>query len=385
MYIWVIIYITNILDNFKGLGVRKDFIKALDGLNITKPTEVQILSIPLLLSAKTDLVVQAQTGTGKTAAFGLPLLQGTDSSRSEIQGLILCPTRELGQQIAKQLFRFTKFSDPIFTEAVYGGEKIDRQISSLRRPTHIVVATPGRLIDLLKRKALSLKKVKTVILDEADEMLSMGFQKELNQILDFMSKDTNKWLFSATMPHSIKEIIKNHLSSDAQRVETSGKTRVNQNIQHKYFVCDEDEKLHTLMKFVNSQHKKRGIIFCRTKRATQHLAKQLIAKNVSVDAIHGDLQQKEREKVLRAFKKENLQIIVATDIAARGLDIEALSYVAHYQLPESEEYYTHRSGRTARAGREGVSMAFVTTNERNKLMDYEKSLSISFERIWDQN
>ena len=375
--------IISILDTFKKLGVHKDFVKALDGLNITKPTEIQNLTIPMLLNTKTDLVGQAQTGTGKTAAFGLPLLQSVDASRGEIQGLILCPTRELGQQIAKQLFRFTKFSDRIFTEAVYGGEKIDRQISSLRRPTHIVVATPGRLIDLLKRKALSLNKVQTVILDEADEMLSMGFQKELNQILDFLPENTNKWLFSATMPHAIREIIKEHLASDAPRIETSGKTKVNKNIHHKYFVCDEDEKLHILIKFLKSQHKNRGIIFCRTKKATQNLAKQLISKNIAVDAIHGDLQQKEREKVLRAFKKENLQIIVATDIAARGLDIEALSYVAHFQLPESEEYYTHRSGRTARAGREGVSMAFVTAIERNKLIEYENSLGISFERTWE--
>jgi ATP-dependent RNA helicase DeaD len=369
------------LKTFKELGVHKDFVKALDGLNITKPTEIQNLAIPLLLNSQTDLVGQAQTGTGKTAAFGLPLLQSVDASRKEIQALILCPTRELGQQIAKSLFRFTKFSDRIFTEAVYGGEKIDCQIGALRRPTHIVVATPGRLIDLLKRKALSLDKVKTVVLDEADEMLSMGFKKELNQILDFVPQNANKWLFSATMPHAIREIIKEHLAADAPKIETSGKTRVNENIQHKYFVCDDEEKLHVLIQFIKSQHKNRGIVFCRTKKATQVLAKQLIAKNISTDAIHGDLYQKEREKVLRAFKKENLQLIVATDIAARGLDIEALSYVVHYQLPESEEYYTNRSGRTARAGRQGESMALVTASERKKLIEYEKTLGISFERI----
>jgi len=369
------------LKRFKDLGVHKDFVKALEGLNITTPSEIQNLAIPILLNGKTDLVGQAQTGTGKTAAFGLPLLQSIDVSRSEIQGLILCPTRELGQQIAKALFRFTKYSDKIFTEAVYGGEKIDRQIGALRRPTHIVVATPGRLIDLLKRKALSLDNVKTVILDEADEMLSMGFKKELNQILSFVPKDANKWLFSATMPHTIREMIKEHLSIDAPKVETSGKTLVNENIQHKYFVCDEDEKLHVLMQFIKSQHRDRGIVFCRTKKATQHLAKQLIAKNIATDAIHGDLYQKERDKVMRAFKKENLQLIVATDIAARGLDIDALSYVVHYQLPESEEYYTHRSGRTARAGNSGLSMAFVTAFERMKLMEYENTLGISFERV----
>ena len=369
------------MNSFKELGIQKDFVQALEGLNITKPSEIQNLAIPLLLATKTDLIAQAQTGTGKTAAFGLPLLQMVDAERKEIQAIVLCPTRELGQQIAKQLFRFTKFSDKIFTEAVYGGEKIDRQISALRRPTHIVVATPGRLIDLLKRKALSLSKVQTVVLDEADEMLSMGFKKELNQILEFVPEDANKWLFSATMPHAIKEIISEHLAADAPRIETSGKSRVNENIQHKYFVCDDDEKLHVLLQFLKTQHKNRGIVFCKTKKATQNLAKQLIAKNISTDAIHGDLYQKERDKVMRAFKNENLQLIVATDIAARGLDISELAYVVHYELPESEEYYTHRSGRTARAGREGLSMAFVNTFERKKLLTYEQSLNIAFERV----
>lgn len=369
------------MKSFKELGIHKDFVRALDGLNISMPSEIQSLCIPVLLSAPTDFIGRAQTGSGKTAAFGLPLLHSIEVSRNEIQGLVLCPTRELGQQIAKTFFRFTKFSDKIYTEAVYGGEKIDRQIGALRRPTHIVVATPGRLIDLLKRKALSLDKVKTVILDEADEMLSMGFKKELNQILSFVPQEANKWLFSATMPHDIREMIKEHLSNDAYRIETSGKTQVNENIQHKYFVCDEEEKLHVLLQFIKSNYKERGIIFCRTKKATQHLAKQLIAKNIKTDAIHGDLYQKERDKVLRAFKKEKLQLIVATDIAARGLDIDALSYVVHYQLPESDEYYTHRSGRTARAGNSGISMAFVTAFERKKLLEYENSLGISFERL----
>jgi ATP-dependent RNA helicase DeaD len=370
------------LETFRELGVQKVFIKALDELSIKQPTEIQKLVIPLLLlNSQTDLIGQAQTGTGKTAAYGLPMLQGIDVSVKEVQGLVLCPTRELGQQIAKQLFRFTKYSDRIFTEAVYGGEKIEKQIGSLRRTTHIIVATPGRLIDLLKRKALKLDKVKNIVLDEADEMLSMGFQKELNQILDFVPNGANKWLFSATMPQSIKEMIKEHLTSNATKVETLGKIKVNENIQHKYFVCDEEEKLHVLIKYVRSQQRNRGIIFCRTKKATKHLAKQLISKNIAVDAIHGDLYQKDREKVLRAFKNEKLQFIVATDIAARGLDIDALSFVVHYQMPESEEYYTHRSGRTARAGREGVSMAFVNALERKKIVEYENNLGISFHRI----
>ena len=371
------------MKTFKELGVHEDFIKALQGLRITNPTEIQELTIPILLNSNTDLVAQAQTGTGKTAAFGLPLLQKIDVSLNHIQGLILCPTRELAQQIAKQLFRFTKFSDRIFTESVYGGEKIDRQINALLRPTHIVVATPGRLIDLSKKKAIKIDKVRTVILDEGDEMLSMGFQKELNQILELIPKDSHKWLFSATMPHSIGEIIKNHLTHNAPTIKTTGKIKVNKNIHHQYFICDKHEKLHQLINFIKSQKKQRGIIFCRTKKSAHHLAQQLIAKNIATDSIHGDLYQKEREKVLRAFKNEKLQLIVATDIAARGLDIEALSYVIHFQLPESIEYYTHRSGRTARGGREGISIAFINTHERNKLTEYEKILGIKFERIWN--
>jgi len=312
------------LENFEALGIGRDYIKGLNELGIFVPTEIQNIVIPLLLKTDTDLVGQAQTGTGKTAAYGLPLLQRINVNRKVVQGLILCPTRELGQQIAKQLFRFTKYTDKIFTESVYGGAPIDRQISALRRPTHIVVATPGRLIDLVKREAVDLKEVKTVILDEADEMLSMGFKKELEQILSYVSNAENKWLFSATMPHGIKQIVNTHLSPNAHRIDVSAKAVVNKNIDHQYYVCDESEKLNALIKFLKSQGEEMGMVFCRTKAATQKLTKQLIAKNIAADAIHGDLLQKEREKAMRAFKKSRLQILVATDIAARGIDVADL-------------------------------------------------------------
>lgn len=370
-----------VLKNFQELGIRDEFIKGLADLNIVEPTDIQRKVIPLLLSGTSDMVAQAQTGTGKTAAYGLPLLHQMDANLSAVQGLILCPTRELGKQVAKQLFKFTKYSEKIFTEAVYGGEHIDRQIVALKRPTHVIVATPGRLIDLVKRKAVDLNAVKTIILDEADEMLSMGFKKELDEILSFLPNAENKWLFSATIPNGIQEIISKHLADDAERVKINPENIVNKKISHQYLICDESSKLHALHMFLKSEHKNRGVIFCRTKAATQKLAKQLIAKNIATEALHGDLLQKERDKVMRAFKNESLQMIVATDVAARGIDIPGLTFVAHYQLPESDEYYTHRSGRTARAGKEGVSMVFVDSSEVKTLRNYERILGIKFHAI----
>jgi len=369
------------MENFKALGVKADFIKGLNDLGIISPTEIQKLVIPLLLDGNTDLVGQAQTGTGKTAAFGLPLLHKIDPKKDYVQGLILCPTRELGQQVAKQLFRYTKYSDKIFTESVYGGEKIDKQIANLKRTTHIIVATPGRLIDLVNRKAVDLSNVKTVILDEADEMLSMGFKKELDKILIFLPEAQSKWLFSATMPQEIKQIVNEHMSTSAHRVTVIGSNLVNSKIEHKFVHCEDTEKFHVLLQFLNSVKGQRGIVFCRTRNTAKKLASQLIAKNVAADAIHGDLLQKERDKVMRAFKNEKLSIIVATDIAARGIDVADLTFVVHFQLPDQEEYYTHRSGRTARAGKEGVSLVLANGYDVRTISKYVKNLKISFFKV----
>jgi len=369
------------LKSFSELGIRPEFIKGLDELGILTPFEIQEQVIPVLLNNTTDLVGQAQTGMGKTAAYGLPLLERIEPKLSKVQGLILVPTRELGQQVAKQLFKFTKYSEKIFTEAVFGGPQIEKQISRLRRPTHIVVATPGRLIDLVRRKAVDISAVKTIILDEADEMLSMGFKNQLDEILTSLSSAESKWLFSATMPDGIKQIVNQHLNPGAHRIEISGKNVVNKHIEHKFLICQEVDKLHILIQFLKSQKENRGLIFCKTKAATDKLAKQLIAKNVSAAAIHGDLLQKDRDKVMRAFKKENVQFLVATDLAARGIDIKALSFVVHYQLPDKEEYYTHRSGRTARAGTDGISLALVTSPEIKQIRYFEKALGIHFNQI----
>lgn len=366
---------------FKELGVSADYIKALKENNIEVPTEIQEKAIPFLLSVGTDFIGQAQTGTGKTAAFGLPLLHRVDSRKPHVQALILAPTRELGQQIAKQLFRFTKYADKIFTEAVYGGEKIDKQISALKRPTQIVVATPGRLLDLLQQKAIDLSHIHTIVLDEADEMLSMGFKKELDAILAKTSGNRNTWLFSATMPPEIKQIISTYMAPDAHRVTVGKDEVVNAAIAHQYMICDAPQKLNCLIDFLKEQGDNRGIIFCRTKAAADTLTKQLQSKNFPAAAIHGDLMQKERDKVMRAFKNHKVQMLIATDISARGIDVENLAYVVHYQLPDQLDYYTHRSGRTARAGKKGVSLSIVDSKEVRRIKEIERSLNISIKEI----
>jgi len=365
------------LETFSDLGVSNTFLKALEELNIFKPTEIQIKAIPFLIAKGTDFIGQAQTGTGKTAAFGLPILQAINPDDSHVQALILAPTRELGQQIAKQLFKFTKyFGKKIFIESVYGGARIDTQISALRRPTHIVVATPGRLVDLLQQKAIDLSSIKTIVLDEADEMLSMGFKKDLDTILRFTDGKRYTWLFSATMPPAIKAIIKDYMSNDAMRVVINKHDVINSDIEHKYIVCEKEKKSEILFSFLKAQGENRGLIFCRTKADTQNVAKQLIARNINAESLNGDMLQKERDKVMRAFKNSKLQILVATDLAARGIDVKELAYVVHYSLPESTEYYTHRSGRTGRAGNKGLSFILITSREQATLKRIERELGI---------
>lgn len=371
------------LATFAALGIKEAFIKALIENNIETPSEIQQKVIPIVLDQKTDLVAQAQTGTGKTAAFGLPLLQSVDPKNPKIQALVLAPTRELCQQIAKQLFKFTKHSEKIFTNAVFGGANIDEQVRSLQRPTQILVATPGRLIDLLERKALELTHIQTIVLDEADEMLSMGFKKELDTILQQTNGHRNVWLFSATMPKGIKEIVDSYLSPKAPNITVDSKNVVNKGIEHLFVLCEDPAKLKTLLSFLASQGSNRGVIFCRTKSGAQTLAQQLKSKNILADAIHGDLMQKERDKVMRAFKNESLQILIATDLAARGIDVEGLSYVVHYNLPDQIEYYTHRSGRTARAGKKGISLIFANSKEVPRIKEIEKTLKISIQRVKD--
>ncbi len=367
--------------SFIKLGVSKEIDKGLKELGIYIPTKIQEAAIPVLSTERIDFIGQAQTGKGKTAAFGLPLLSKIDPQKDHIQALILAPTRELGQQIAKQLFKFTKYTDKVFTEAVYGGEKIDIQIARLNRPTQIVVATPGRLIDLMNRKALDISKIETLVLDEADEMLSMGFKEELTAILKESKNNRNIWLFSATIPSDLNEIIEKFVSKDALRVSVDKSEAVNTGIEHQYVTGDDNSKLDTLAYFLKSQDNNRGIIFTRTKSAAKLLSKQLAAKNYEVGLLEGDMLQKDRDKVMRAFKKKNLRLLVATDVAARGIDVDNLAFVIHYQLPDQIEYYTHRSGRTARAGKTGISLVLVNQTEQKRIWELEKDLKIKFLKI----
>lgn len=367
--------------NFKELGVEDYIIKALTEINICEPTEIQEKAIPFLLNYNSDFIGQAQTGTGKTATFGIPILQKIDSQNPNVQALILAPTRELCQQISKQIFKFTKYTTGVYTQAVYGGEKIEIQLKGLSRPTQIIVATPGRLIDILERGGVSLKNVNTVVLDEADEMLKMGFKKDVEFILNKTHKNSFTWLFSATLPEELELIISNYLSEDAKRVQVSKKKNINTNIEHQYFICPPKEKFNYLVHFLKTQPKNSGIFFCKTKASTQYLYDKLLKVNPNVGLINGDLEQRERDKVMRMFKKGTFQFLIATDIAARGIDINDLSFVVHYELPDDIENYTHRSGRTARAGKKGISIAFIEKKEEKRIFKISNELDIKFHQI----
>jgi ATP-dependent RNA helicase DeaD len=363
---------------FKELGIPEDMIRGLEELSIITPTEVQQRVIPYLIKDDGDLVAQAQTGTGKTAAFGLPLLMKMDSKDREIQGLVIAPTRELAKQIGKQLFRFTKYTEKIFVEVLCGGDNIDKQVEALRRPTHIVVATPGRIIDLIERRAVSLEAVRHLVLDEADEMLSMGFKKELMEILKLTTQRRSTWLFSATFPEAISFLIKGCMAPNPHTIQIDQRNVVNRDIDHRFVKCKKEDKTEFITEFLDQQKEGRGLIFTRTKADAITLGKALVAHGLPVEVLQGDLMQKERDKVMRAFKKSRIQFVVATDVAARGIDVADLSFVIHHQLPEQLEYYTHRSGRTARAGKKGVSIALVDPKEEWKILQLENALRVSF-------
>jgi ATP-dependent RNA helicase DeaD len=371
----------SILKTFKELGIPANLMEGLQALGIIHPTEIQEKTIPFLLESGADLIAQAQTGTGKTAAFGLPLLMKVNPKSREIQGLIIAPTRELAKQIGKQLFRYTKFSEKIFVEVLCGGDNFDKQVSSLLRPTHIVVATPGRLIDLIHKKALTLVGVKHLVLDEADEMLSMGFKKELIKIFGLTRARKSTWLFSATIPDAIHGLIKDCMTGKPHLLKIDKAHVVNRDIDHQFKICSRDEKTDVIASFLKRQQDNRGVIFCRTKAGAIILGKQLITKGFPVDVLQGDLTQKERDTVMRSFKKERTQFLIATDVAARGIDVEGLSFVIHHQLPEQMEYFTHRSGRTARAGKKGISIALIEPRERPKINKLENGLGLSFSEV----
>ncbi len=369
---------------FAKLGVRADLNRGLEELGIHNPTEVQQKAIPFLIQegGHHDLVAQAQTGTGKTAAFGLPLLMKMDSRVRHVQGLVLAPTRELAKQIGKQLFRFTKHVEKkIFVEVLTGGDNIDRQAEALKRPTQIIVGTPGRIMDMMERRALDLQNVKHLVLDEADEMLSMGFKKQLLEILKLTGQRQSTWLFSATFPEAIHLLIRGCMEPNPHTIHVDQENVVNRDIDHRFVIIKPEAKVGFISNFIKKQKDSRGLIFCRTKVDANTLTQALADQGFSVAVIQGDLMQKERDKVMRAFKKERVQVVVATDVAARGIDVAGLSFVIHHQLPEQLEYYTHRSGRTARAGNKGMSLALVHPKEKWKLPQIEKELHVTFREL----
>lgn len=369
------------MSEFSTLGVSDELIRGLNELGIVEPTEIQLRGLPLLLDDTSDLVCRSETGTGKTVTFGIPLLQSIDPSLARIQGLILVPTRELAKQIAKQLFKFTKYYHKVFTEAVYGGEDIALHVQSLKRTTHIVVATPGRLIDLMKLKAVDLSEVRLVVLDEADEMLSRGFGAELDAILTHTRHRQGTWLFSATLPDDIQRLITNFMSHKSRHLMLSGNEIMNRAITHYFKTCKIEEKFGIIERFLRGRKDERGMIFCRSRAGAVNLAEHLNQAGLTCGVLQGDLSQKERERVMRMFKRGETRFLVATDVAARGIDIENLAFVIHHQLPDQLEYYTHRSGRTARAGKSGVSLALISGSDRKRMELIEAKLKIRFRQF----
>jgi superfamily II DNA/RNA helicase len=361
---------------FADLGIQESIIKALDGLKIVVPTEIQQKAIPLLLS-NTDVVGLAKTGTGKTAAFGLPLLQLIDDKVPAIQAVILVPTRELGHQIFSNLQAFAQFLPEVSIAEICGGIPIKPQIERLTLPTHIVVATPGRLIDLIQRKAINLTESQFLVLDEADEMVSI-LKESLDEIIAELPKNRRTFLFSATMPGTIKQLIQNYLNKNVVQVSANMQTLGNQGIDHQYIVVDPIEKLDVLMHFLTSKEGERGVIFCKTKAAVNKLAKNLAINKFSSGALHGSLSQGIRDRIMEQFREGHINILVATDLAARGIDVKEISYVVNYHLPDTYENYVHRSGRTARAGVKGLSLTVLQQEEVAEIADFERELSIKF-------
>lgn len=367
------------MHSFEELGVSTPLLKAIEDLGFEHPMPVQAQVIPHLLHESSDVVALAQTGTGKTAAFGLPVLQRTDAENSSPQALILAPTRELCLQIASDLVDFSKYLPQIKIIPVYGGSNIESQIRSLRQGAQIIVATPGRLIDLINRGVAILDDVHTVILDEADEMLNMGFLDSINEILEHVPADRKMLMFSATMPPEIERIAKQYMHDPVEFV-VGTRNEGAANVKHIYFMVNARNKYLALKRAVDYNPNIYAIIFCRTRRDTQEIADQLIADGYNAEALHGDLSQQQRDIVMKKFRDRVVKILVATDVAARGLDVDDLTHVVNYGLPEDTAVYTHRSGRTGRAGKTGVSIAIIHSREKGKLKDIERIIGKKFER-----
>ena len=355
-----------LMNLFSESGLSPEIIKAVSELGYESPTEIQKQTIPFILSDIRDLIALAQTGTGKTAAFSLPILDMIDDTSRKIQLLVLAPTRELALQIAKDVKNYTKYLPNVKTVAVYGGSSITDQIRNLRDKPQIIVGTPGRVIDLINRKALDFSNIHWLVLDEADEMLSMGFKDDLETILKETPETKQTLLFSATMNKEVERISKNYLTNP-HRISVGAINAVKKNITHEYYVVNYRQKKEALKRLIDANPNQYSIIFCRTRMETQDVADFLMQNGYAADALHGDLSQAQRDTVMKKFRLKNIDILVATDVAARGLDVNSLTHVIHYSLPDDPEVFVHRSGRTGRAGRDGVSMALIKPEETRKL------------------
>ncbi len=362
---------------FQELGLEPMLLKAVTEMGFENPTPIQEQTIPQLQGKSTDMVALAQTGTGKTAAFGLPLLTKLNLNDRNTQALVLAPTRELCVQISKDLINYSKFLNGLKVTAVYGGAPIMGQIRDLKSGSQVVVATPGRLIDLIERKAIDLSHVDVVVLDEADEMLNMGFKDDLDEILSNTPPTKNTWLFSATMPREVERIASKYMESPLE-ISVGKKNSGNENIQHIYYTVNQRDRYAALKRIADFYPDIFGIVFCRTKAETQEVADNLIKDGYNADALHGDLSQAQRDLVMKRFRSRTLQMLVATDVAARGIDVNNVTHVINYNLPEEAENYTHRSGRTGRAGKTGIAIAIVTPREAGKIRDIERIIQNTF-------
>ena len=369
---------------FTELGLSPGTLSSIQALGFETPTPIQAQAIPFLLRESRDLIGLASTGTGKTAAFGLPLLEQVDDTLTAIQAVVLAPTRELGVQIAEDMKRFAKHRPNLKIAAVYGGANIVTQIKALKSGAQIVVATPGRLVDLIERKAARLEQVRYLVLDEADEMLNMGFKEEIDKILSKAPKERLTWLFSATMARGVERIAKNYLVQP-HTIEVGGRNESAANIEHIAFMVNERDRFAALMRVLDALPEIYGVVFCRTRAETQTVAEKLMANRYSAEALHGDLSQAQRDTVMRKFRQRTVRILVATDVAARGIDVDDITHVIHYKLSDEVAAYTHRCGRTARAGKSGVSIALINSREQRRISELERrnSITIAMEQLPD--
>ena len=366
------------MQSFLNLGLDEDLLKAVQQMGFETPSEIQSKAIPQLLEKETDLVALAQTGTGKTAAFGFPLLQKIDTKRKVVQGLIIAPTRELCLQITTELGKYAQFKKGTKIVAVYGGASVREQAESIKSGVQIVVATPGRLLDLIQRKMLRIDQIEYCVLDEADEMLNMGFYQDIKSILSYTPEDKLTWLFSATMPAEVAQIAKEFMHRPLE-ITVGSKNEGATTVSHFVYTVSARNKYAALKRIVDSDPQLFAVIFCRTKRETQKIAEKLIEDGYNASALHGDLSQNQRDLVMAGFRKRQIQILVATDVAARGIDVDDITHVIHYQLPDEPETYNHRSGRTGRAGKTGHSLCLCTNSDRRKIEQFERKLKKKFE------